>query len=53
MIRNTTDADIEMIIVRLCIHHRDFEVGETISGNIDNFLKKVLESSQYNVERLC
>ena len=26
--------------VRLCIHHRDFEVGETISGNIDNFLKK-------------
>jgi hypothetical protein len=26
--------------VRLCIHHRDFEVGETISGNIDKFLKK-------------
>ena len=26
--------------VRLCIHHRDCEVGETISGNIDNFLKK-------------
>ena len=39
--------------VRLCIHHRDFEVGETISGNIDNFFKKVMESSCNNVERLC
>ena len=26
--------------VRLCIHHRDFEVEDSISGNIDNILKK-------------
>ncbi|VDI53591.1 Hypothetical predicted protein [Mytilus galloprovincialis] len=25
---------------KFCIHHRDFDVGESISGNIDKFLKK-------------
>ena len=24
---------------KFCIHHRDFEVGETISGNVDHFLQ--------------
>ncbi|VDI59841.1 Hypothetical predicted protein [Mytilus galloprovincialis] len=25
---------------KLCIYHRDFEVGETVSGNFDKYLKK-------------
>ncbi|VDI59844.1 toll-like receptor 13 [Mytilus galloprovincialis] len=25
---------------KFCIHHRDFEVGESISGNVDKLLKK-------------
>ncbi|XP_063446805.1 toll-like receptor 6 [Mytilus trossulus] len=25
---------------RFCIHHRDFDVGESISGNVDKYLKK-------------
>ncbi|XP_076075947.1 toll-like receptor 1 [Mytilus galloprovincialis] len=25
---------------KLCIHHRDFDVGESISGNVDKYLKK-------------
>ncbi|VDI34914.1 toll-like receptor 13 [Mytilus galloprovincialis] len=25
---------------KFCIHHRDFDVGESISGNVDKFLKK-------------
>lgn len=26
--------------LRLCVHHRDFEPGEAITSNIDNFLKR-------------
>ncbi|XP_071130660.1 toll-like receptor 3 [Mytilus edulis] len=25
---------------KFCIHHRDFDVGESVSGNVDKFLKK-------------
>ncbi|CAC5413275.1 unnamed protein product [Mytilus coruscus] len=26
--------------LKFCIHHRDFVAGDTISGNVDNFLKE-------------
>lgn len=44
--------------IKLCIHQRDFEVGETISGNIDTFLRKswkvvVIMSNEFAKSQWC
>lgn len=43
---------------RLCVHQRDFEPGEAITGNVDNFLKKswkviVVMSNEFSKSEWC
>ncbi|CAG2241570.1 unnamed protein product [Mytilus edulis] len=43
---------------RLCIHHRNFDVGQTITSNVDNFLTKawkviVIMSNDFAMSEWC
>ena len=44
--------------IKLCIHQRDFDVGQTISGNIDTYLRKswkvvVIMSNEFAKSQWC